>query len=90
MKLSDLHENFYADQESQHLMDMIEDYLLSHNHKLKVHRAVDGLEEDQLEKLKGILYNAAQDSYDYATDTGGEINIPEEDIVQALQQMGAL
>lgn len=90
MKLKEIREGFYNDQERQHLMDMIEDYLFSHNHKLKVHRAIDSMDEEQLEKLKSMLYNVAKDNYDYATDTGDEIYIPEETIVKALQQMGAL
>ncbi len=90
MKLSDLCEGFNDDRFRQQMMDMIEDYLFSRNHKVKVHRAIDGMEDDQLEKLKGMLYNIAQDSYDYATDTGSQINIPEETIVQALERMGAL
>lgn len=86
MKLTDLLER----REDDHILDMIEDYLMTHNFKLKVHRAIDGLEEDQFEKLKGMLFHVAQDNYDYATDTGPSIHIPEENVIAALHQMRAL
>ena len=86
MKLEDLIERY----EEDHILDMIEDYLMTHNFKLKVHRAIDALEDDQMEKLKGMLYKVAQDNYDYATDTGPSIYIPEETIIAALQQMRVL
>lgn len=74
----------------EHIMDLIEDYLMTHNFKLKIHRAIDALEDEQMEKLKGMLYAVALDNYDYGTDSGASIYIPEETIVAALQQMRAL
>lgn len=72
------------------IMDMVEDYLRTHNFKLKVARAIEGLEDDEMEKLKGILFKEAEDNYDYGTDTGPSISIDERSIVAALTKMGVL
>jgi hypothetical protein len=87
---SDAKGDFYGDQAKQHMLDMVEEYLFSHTHHPKIQRAIDGLEADQLEKVKGMLLAIAEENYDYSTDEGGEINIPEEEIVHALRQMRLL
>ncbi len=90
MKLSDLHENFYADQDRDHIYGLIEEFLFERDHSMKLTRALDGMSDPALEKLKGLLYNEAMDSHSYSTDYGSEIDLSEESILRALQQMGAL
>jgi len=88
MKLQDICEMKGSVEE--HIMDFLEDFLRTHNFKLKVARAIEGLEDDQMEKLKGMLFAEAEDNYDYATDTGPSVFVKEESVIKALQKMGVL
>lgn len=86
----DARSDFYSDMAEQQMLDMVEDYLFSGNHKPKVNQAIDSLDAQQLKELKDILRPSAEENYDYSTDFGPEITIPEDHIVHALRLVGAM
>ena len=75
--------------ESNQMVDMIEDYLQSETFSPEIEQALENIPGDAWMKLcrHPLLMAAAEDSYDYATDTGSTINIDEETILNALEDV---
>jgi len=75
--------------ESNQMADMVEDYLQSETFSPEVENALANIPDNMWMKLcqHPLLVAAAEDSYDYATDTGSSINIDEEIILRALEDV---